>query len=54
MSNERNKENLDESAKNALTGYLMVALGIICFVLALILITAIVRIIIGAGARVSV
>lgn len=50
MSDERRKDNLDETAKNAFTGYAAVALGVICFVITLVAITAVVRLIVGASA----
>lgn len=49
MNDERQKESFEESAKNAFAGYTMVVLGIVCFVLSLTLVTAVVRIIVGAG-----
>ena len=54
MNDERQKEQLDETAKNALTGYVLVVLGIVCFFLFLVAMTAIVRVIVGAGAGVGV
>ena len=52
MNDERHKENLDEAAKNAFAGYAMVVLGIVCFILLLVVIAAVVRLIVGAGAGV--
>ena len=54
MSDERRKENFDETAKNAFAGYLMVVLGIVCFVLTLVAVAAVVRLIVGASAGVGV
>ena len=52
MSEERQKEKLDEAAKNAFAGYAMVVLGIVCFILLLVVIAAAVRLVVGAGAGV--
>jgi CHASE3 domain sensor protein len=50
MSDERRKDNLDETAKNAFTGYTMVVLGVVCFIIILVIVAAIVRLIVSAGA----
>ena len=50
MKDERQKENISESAKNAFAGYATVVLGIVCFVLLLVAIAAVVRLIVGASA----
>lgn len=49
MNDERQKESFEESAKNAFAGYAMVVLGIVCFVLSLVAISAVVRLIVGAS-----
>ena len=49
MSDKRRKENLEDAVKNAFAGYAVVVLAIVCFVLALVAITAVVRIIVGAS-----
>ena len=50
MKSERRNISQSESVKNAATGYGAVVLGITCFVLALVVLSAIVRIIVGASA----
>ena len=45
----KKQENRVEAMKNAVTGYVAIALGIICFLLALAVIMAVVRIVIGAS-----
>lgn len=50
MSDERRKDNLDETAKNAFTGYTMVVLGVVCFIIMLVIVAAIVRLIVSASA----
>ena len=54
MSDERQKDDLEETVKNAVAGYAMVVLGIVCFVLSLVVIAAIVRLAVSASAGVSV
>ena len=54
MNDARQKENFDETAKNAFAGYVMVVLGVVCFILSLVVIAAIVRLIVGASAGVGV
>ena len=49
MSDKRRKENLEDAVKNAFAGYAVVVLAMVCFVLALVAITAVVRIIVGAS-----
>lgn len=43
MKTPREKRDLMESARNAITGYTAVVLGIVCFILGLMLLMAIVR-----------
>lgn len=50
MRSERRNISQSESVKNAAAGYGAVVLGITCFVLALVVLSAIVRIIVGASA----
>lgn len=51
MGSERGKISRSESVKNALSGYGVVVLGTVCFLLLLAVITTVVRILlIGAGA----
>lgn len=50
MKDERQNENLEEVVKNAFAGYGVVVLGVVCFVIVLIIVTALVRLIVGAGA----
>ena len=45
---KRERSSID-AMKNAVTGYVAIALGIICFLLALAVIMAVVRIVIGAS-----
>ena len=54
MKDERQKENLDEAAKNAFAGYTVVVLSVVCFVIFLVVVTALVRLIVGASAGASV
>lgn len=54
MRDERQKEQLDETAKNVFAGYATVVLAVVCFVLFLAVLTFIVRLIVGAGSGVSV
>ena len=54
MNEERQKENIEEAAHNAFTGYAVVVLGVVCFLLLLVVVTAVVRLIVGAGAAVGV
>ena len=54
MSNERRKDSVEEAVKNAFAGYAMVVLGIVCFVLSLAVLSAIVRLIVGASTGTSV
>ena len=53
MKDERKKESFDEAAKNAFAGYAMTVLGIVCFILFLMVLTALVRLVVGAGAVVA-
>ncbi|MBR0406042.1 MAG: hypothetical protein IJI68_12720 [Eggerthellaceae bacterium] len=50
MENRRRKISFDESVKNAAAGYAVVVLAIACFVLSLAVLSAIVRIVVGASA----
>ena len=50
MRSERRNTTVNESVKNAATGYGAIVLGITCFVLVLAVLSAIVRIIVGASA----
>lgn len=54
MNNERHTDDLVETVKNAASGYGVIVLGSVCFVLILIAITFIVRVIAGGGAGVGV
>ncbi len=54
MSDERKNVDVREAVLNAASGYAAVVLGIVCFILALVVIAAIVRIVVGAGAGASV
>ena len=49
MKDERQNENFEEVVKNAFAGYGEVVLGVACFVVVLVIITAIVRLIVGAS-----
>lgn len=48
MSGKKQNSQI-ESIQNAATGYTTVALGIVCFLLALAVVTAGVRLVVGAG-----
>jgi hypothetical protein len=50
MDNNRQKTNVSETVKNAASGYGVVVLGTICFLLSLAVLSAVVRIIVGASA----
>ncbi len=47
MKSPREKRELLEAARNAATGYTAVVLGIVCFILALMLLMAATRFIVG-------
>lgn len=49
MSSERRKEELGEMIKNAVSGYAVTVLSIVCFMLSLVIITFIVRLVVGAS-----
>lgn len=50
MANERdNWENWTDTVKNAASGYGAVVLGVACFLVALVVIMAAVRLVVGAG-----
>ena len=49
MRSERRKEDLGETIRNAASGYAVAVLSVVCLVLFLIIITGIVRFIIGAS-----
>ena len=49
MTNDKRKENSEETAKNAAAGYGAIVLSLVCFVLALSIITVAVRIVVGAS-----
>ena len=46
------QDNWTEAVKNAASGYGAVVLGVLCFLIALAIIMAVVRFIVGAGAGV--
>ena len=50
MKSERQKTSRPDTVKNAASGYSVIVLGTICFVLALAALSTIVRIIVGASA----
>ena len=49
MKTERHKDSLDEAAKNAASGYGVIVLAAICFIVSLAIVTLIVRVIVGAS-----
>lgn len=49
MQNERRKTSLQDVVKNAASGYAVIVLGTACFVLALAVLSVIVRIVVGAS-----
>ena len=52
MSSEEKKSDLASTVLSAASGYAVIVLSIVCFIVALIVIAAIVRIIVGASAGV--
>ena len=50
MEDNRRKTSIGESVKNAASGYAVIVLGTVCFLLSLAVLSVIVRIIVGAGA----
>ena len=50
MANERQHTDQREAAKDAASGYAVIVLAVVCFILLLALITVIVRFLVGAGA----
>ena len=50
MKDERQNESFGEVVKNAFAGYGVVVLGVVCFVIFLVIVTALVRLIVGASA----
>lgn len=54
MKKDRQNENIEEAAKNAFTGYMVIILSVVCFVLSMVVVTALVRLIVGASTGTSV
>lgn len=54
MRKTREKTDIREATKNAATGYAVVVLSIVCFLLVLVVAAALVRLVVGASAVATV
>lgn len=54
MKNERHNDDIAETVKNAASGYGVIVLAVVCFILALAAVALVVRMVVGGGAGVGV